>query len=52
VPNFSALNVILQVVHNETVSGSLIFYNTVYALLYSAAAISGAVWIFERRDLK
>jgi ABC-type transport system involved in multi-copper enzyme maturation permease subunit len=52
VPNFSALNVILQVVHNEPVGGSLIFYNTVYALLYSAAAISGAVWIFERRDLK
>jgi len=52
VPNFSALNVILQVVHNEPVSGSLIFYNTAYALLYSAAAISGAVLIFERRNLK
>ena len=51
-PNFSALNVIPQVVHNEPVGGTLIFYNTVYALLYSAAAIGGAVLIFERRNLK
>ena len=52
VPNFSALNVILQVAHDQPVSGSLIFYNSVYALLYSAAAITGAVLIFERRNLK
>lgn len=52
VPNFSALNVILQVAHEQPVGGSLIFYNTLYALLYSAAAIAGAVLIFERRNLK
>jgi ABC-type transport system involved in multi-copper enzyme maturation permease subunit len=52
VPNFSALNVILQVAHDQPVSGSLIFYNSVYALLYSAAVITGAVLIFERRNLK
>ena len=30
----------------------LILYNTAYALLYSAMAISGAVLIFQRRNLK
>jgi Cu-processing system permease protein len=52
VPNFSALNVILQVAHGDPVPGRLIFYNTVYAVLYSAMAISGAILIFERRNLK
>ena len=52
VPNFSALNVISQVAHGETVAGRLILYNSLYALLYSAMAISGAVLIFQRRNLK
>ena len=52
VPNFSALNVIGQVAHEQTVSGQLIAYNTAYALAYSAMAICGAVLIFERRNLK
>jgi ABC-type transport system involved in multi-copper enzyme maturation permease subunit len=52
VPNFSALNVIGQVAHEQPVSGQLIAYNTAYALVYSAMAICGAVLIFERRDLK
>ena len=52
VPNFSALNVISPVAHGDPVSWGLIFYNTLYALLYSAMAISGAVLIFERRNLK
>jgi hypothetical protein len=52
VPNFSALNVISQVAHGDPVPGRLILYNTVYALLYSAMAISGAVLIFQRRNLK
>jgi hypothetical protein len=52
VPNFSALNVIGQVAHEQPVSGQLIAYNTVYALAYSAMAICGAVLIFERRNLK
>jgi hypothetical protein len=30
----------------------LILYNTAYALLYSAMTISGAVLIFQRRNLK
>ena len=52
VPNFSSMNVISQVAHGEAVAGRLIVYNTIYALLYSAMAISGAVLIFQRRNLK
>ena len=52
VPNFSALNVINQVAHGESVAGQLIVYNTLYALLYSATVMSAAVIIFERRNLK
>jgi Cu-processing system permease protein len=52
VPNFSSLNVINQAAHGQPVSGILILNNTLYALLYSAAVIAGAVLIFERRQLK
>jgi len=52
VPNFSALNVIGQVAHEQAIPAALIMYNTAYALLYSAMAICGAVLIFERRNLK
>lgn len=52
VPNFSALNVINRVAHGDAVPGRLILYNSIYALLYSAMAISGAVLIFQRRNLK
>lgn len=52
VPNFSALNVVSSVAHEQPVAGNLILYNTLYALTYAAMAISGAVLIFEHRDLK
>ena len=52
VPNFASLNVISQVAHAQPIGGRLILFNTVYALLYSAAATAGAVLIFERRNLK
>jgi ABC-type transport system involved in multi-copper enzyme maturation permease subunit len=52
VPNFSALNVIGQVAHEQPVSAHLIAYNTAYAVAYSAMAISGAVLVFQRRNLK
>ena len=52
VPNFSALNVIGMVAHGHAVAYRLIALNTVYALLYSAFALSGAVLIFQRRNLK
>jgi ABC-type transport system involved in multi-copper enzyme maturation permease subunit len=51
-PNFSALNVISQVAHDQPVSAQLIFYNTAYALIYATVAICGAVLIFEHRNLK
>jgi ABC-type transport system involved in multi-copper enzyme maturation permease subunit len=52
VPNFSALNVISAVAHQQPVGGHLIVQNTFYAIFYSAMALSGAVLIFERRNLK
>jgi len=52
VPNFSAFNIINQAAHGDGVPGRMILYNTLYALLYSAIAISGAVLIFQRRNLK
>jgi len=52
VPNFSSLNVIASVAHGDAVAPALVFYNTVYAVLYSAAALAGAVLIFDRRNLK
>jgi ABC-type transport system involved in multi-copper enzyme maturation permease subunit len=52
VPNISALNVIASVAHEQPVAGSLILYNTGYALLYAATAVCGAILVFERRNLK
>jgi len=52
VPNFSSLNVVSSVAHGQPISAQLVFSNTLYALLYTAMAVSGAVLIFERRNLK
>lgn len=52
VPNFASLNVISQVAHDQPVSGSLIGFNTLYAVVYSAAVTAAAVLVFERRNLK
>jgi len=52
VPNFSAFNVISAVAHGQAIYGQLILQNTLYALFYAAMAMSGAVLIFERRNLK
>ena len=51
-PNFGAMNVVSQVAHGEPVSLGLFFTNTAYAALYVAAALSGAILIFEKRNLK
>ncbi|MGE5321622.1 MAG: ABC transporter permease [Actinomycetota bacterium] len=51
-PNFASLNVISQVAHKQPVGGSMILFNTIYALLYSAAVTLVAVLIFDRRNLK
>jgi ABC-type transport system involved in multi-copper enzyme maturation permease subunit len=52
VPNFSALNVISQVAHGETVSAHLILLNTIYAVTYTAATVCAASIIFQNRNLK
>jgi ABC-type transport system involved in multi-copper enzyme maturation permease subunit len=52
VPNLSAFNVVNQVAHGDALPGKLILFNTIYALLYSVMAISGAVLIFQKRNLK
>jgi ABC-type transport system involved in multi-copper enzyme maturation permease subunit len=52
VPNFSTLNVISSVAHEQAVPGRLVLYNTAYALVYATMALCGAVLIFERRNLK
>jgi ABC-type transport system involved in multi-copper enzyme maturation permease subunit len=52
VPNFSALNVVSSIAHGEPVTAALILHNTLYALFYAAMALSGAVLIFEHRNLK
>lgn len=52
VPNFSSLNVIAYVAHDQSVSGSLILGNSAYAIAYSIAVLCGGILIFERRNLK
>ena len=51
-PNFSALNVISAVGHQQPIPWQLIVQNTFYALFYTAMALSGAILIFDRRNLK
>jgi len=51
-PNFAVFNVISEVAHSVPVPGRLVLFNTIYAVLYSAAATSAAIWIFQRRNLK
>lgn len=52
VPNFSALNIVSAVAHQQPISGQLILQNTLYALFYTTMVLAGAVLIFERRNLK
>jgi ABC-type transport system involved in multi-copper enzyme maturation permease subunit len=52
VPNFSSLNVIASVAHQQQVTRQLIFSNSLYASMYTSMALCGAVLIFEHRNLK
>src|ERR1700733_6836182 len=52
VPNFSAFNVISSIAHEQPIASQLILQNTLYALFYAVMALSGAILIFEYRDLK
>jgi Cu-processing system permease protein len=52
VPDLSAFDVKMQVVHGLSVSGGYVAMTTAYGLLYIAALLLGATFIFARRDLK
>jgi ABC-type transport system involved in multi-copper enzyme maturation permease subunit len=52
VPNFSALNIVTSIAHEQPVAPQLILQNSLYALFYAAMALSGAIIIFEYRNLK
>jgi Cu-processing system permease protein len=52
VPNFASFNIVSSVAHGEPLAPSLILWNTGYALIYAAVAVSAAVIIFENRNLK
>lgn len=52
VPNFTALNIVAQVAHDQGVQPSYVLWNTLYAFCYIAVALSAAILIFENRDLK
>ncbi len=52
VPNLSAFNIVSSIAHEQPVAGQLIWQNTLYAIFYAAMALSGAVLVFEHRNLK
>jgi len=52
IPNFSTLNVISQVAHDNPMGASLILFNTIYALAYAGAAVCAASIIFQNRNMK
>src|SRR5580700_2450498 len=52
VPNLSAFNIVSSIAHEQPVAGQLIWQNTWYAMFYAAMALSGAVLVFEHRNLK
>ena len=52
IPNLASLNVITRVSHDQFISPALVGYNSLYAILYSAVTVCGAILIFSRRDLK
>jgi ABC-type transport system involved in multi-copper enzyme maturation permease subunit len=52
VPDLSAFDVKMQVVHGLPVSGSYVAMTAGYAMLYIAALLLAATFIFSRRDFK
>jgi Cu-processing system permease protein len=51
-PNFSAFDVKLQVVHGLPVPGTYVAMTVAYAVIYVALLLAGAVIVFTRRDFK
>ena len=51
-PNFAAFDIKAQVVHGQAVPTGYLLLTTGYALMYIAALLVAAMWIFSRRDFK
>jgi Cu-processing system permease protein len=52
IPNFENFNVMGTVAHGGTVSGSLVWQCTAYAVLYASIVLAIAAQVFSRRNLK
>jgi ABC-type transport system involved in multi-copper enzyme maturation permease subunit len=52
VPNFHNFNAIAAAAHGESIPFTLVWQNTLYALLYVAAVLLAASAVFSRRNLK
>jgi ABC-type transport system involved in multi-copper enzyme maturation permease subunit len=52
VPDLSAFDIKMQVVHGMPVSGAYVAMTAAYGALYIAALLAGATFIFARRDFK
>ena len=52
IPNFHNFNVIALVAHGEFVPPTLLWQNTLYALLYVALLLIAAAAVFSRKNLK
>jgi len=51
-PNFENFNVMAQAAHGRHVPGALIVHNTLYAIVYCAIVLAGAMMVFSQRNLK
>jgi ABC-type transport system involved in multi-copper enzyme maturation permease subunit len=51
-PNFDNFDVVGAAAHGRSVPTTLIWQNTLYAVLYSAIVLTGAAIVFSRRNLK
>jgi ABC-type transport system involved in multi-copper enzyme maturation permease subunit len=51
-PNFENFNIMAMAAHSREVPGAFIAQNTLYAAIYCAVVLTGAVLVFSRRNLK
>ena len=51
-PNFENFNIMAMAAHSRPVPGAFIAQNTLYAAVYCAVVLTGAILVFSRRNLK
>jgi ABC-type transport system involved in multi-copper enzyme maturation permease subunit len=51
-PNLENFNIMAMAAHSRQVPGKLIVQNTLYAAIYCAIVLTGAILVFSRRNLK